>query len=549
MKKICAISGKEFLITDEDLKFYEKMGVPVPTLCPEERLKRRLSWRNDRSFFKRNCSATNEAIISLYHLDQVFPVFNNKYWWSDQWDALTYAQEFCFDKQFFKQFNELLKRVPQLAIINDNNIQSENCAYCQDLSKSRNCYFTMESWFAEDVLYSHHCDHVKDISDCLSIFNGAELAYECIFCTKIFHCGFLQNCEGCHNCFFGYDLKGCRDCYCCSGLRHKQYCIFNKQYTKEEYEKHIKNVHLRDFIQLETLKNKFKNWLLSKPRKATILQNCENCEGHQLLNSKNVLGFGSFNSQDSKYIINSDSAVSSYDCQGGNYQWNLECITCDDSWMTMYSLWCWKSKNMFYSNNCHNCEDCFGCVSLKRKQYCILNKQYSKEEYFQLRDKIIEHMKKTGEWGEFFPIELSPFAYNETVAQEYFPMTKEEVLAKGWKWRDDSTDKSRLVPTLDVIPDDIADVPDSICNEILACETCGKNYKIQKAELKFYRKMNLPIPHKCPDCRHAERMKLRNPRKLFERKCDQCGTDIQTTFAPERPEKVYCEKCYLDAVE
>ena len=37
-------------------------------------------------------------------------------------------------------------------------------------------------------------------------------------------------------------------------------------------------------------------------------------------------------------------------------------------------------------------------------------------------------MMKTGEWGEFFPSSLSPFGYNETVAQEHFPMSREEVL-------------------------------------------------------------------------------------------------------------------------
>lgn len=39
-------------------------------------------------------------------------------------------------------------------------------------------------------------------------------------------------------------------------------------------------------------------------------------------------------------------------------------------------------------------------------------------------------MRTTGEWGEFFPSELSPFGYDETVALEYFLMTESEVRAK-----------------------------------------------------------------------------------------------------------------------
>jgi len=46
-------------------------------------------------------------------------------------------------------------------------------------------------------------------------------------------------------------------------------------------------------------------------------------------------------------------------------------------------------------------------------------------------------MRSTGEWGEFFPHELSPFGYNETVAQEYFPLTEEEVknMPEFSEWR------------------------------------------------------------------------------------------------------------------
>jgi hypothetical protein len=54
----------------------------------------------------------------------------------------------------------------------------------------------------------------------------------------------------------------------------------------------------------------------------------------------------------------------------------------------------------------------------------------------------------------------------------------------------------------------------------------------------------LPIPRRHPDQRHLDRMALRNPRKLFDRKCDKCQVDMKTTYAPERKETVYCEECY-----
>jgi len=40
-------------------------------------------------------------------------------------------------------------------------------------------------------------------------------------------------------------------------------------------------------------------------------------------------------------------------------------------------------------------------------------------------------MIETGEWGEFFHPSLSPFGYNETVAQEYYPLQNVQNVQKG----------------------------------------------------------------------------------------------------------------------
>lgn len=85
-------------------------------------------------------------------------------------------------------------------------------------------------------------------------------------------------------------------------------------------------------------------------------------------------------------------------------------------------------NNSFYCINCHNSSEIFWCIWLRNKQYCILNKQYTKEQYYEILPRLIEYMLKKWEWWEFFPSYLSPFWYNETVAGEYFPMTREEVL-------------------------------------------------------------------------------------------------------------------------
>lgn len=204
------------------------------------------------------------------------------------------------------------------------------------------------------------------------------------------------------------------------------------------------------------------------------------------------------------------------------------------------------STNVTYCDLCLYSTDCFGCVGLRRKKYCILNKQYTKEEYEKLVPQIIGHMKKTGEFGEFFPMSMSPFAYNDSVASEYYPLSKEEVQAKGLKWRE--PDAKEAVSQTYSVPDDIKDVTDAVLSETLGCETCGKGFKIIPQELQFYREMKLPIPRSCWICRHWERRALKNPRIVRQRGCTNCGAQIFSTYAPERSEPVYCEKCYLEFV-
>lgn len=199
-------------------------------------------------------------------------------------------------------------------------------------------------------------------------------------------------------------------------------------------------------------------------------------------------------------------------------------------------------------------QNCFGCIGLKHGEYSIFNRQYSKEEYLSLKDKIIEHMKNNGEWGEFFPMKHSPFAYNESMAYISFPLTKEEVLERGLRWQD-NIQETRGKTTLLNIPDSILDVKDSILEEILECKECKRNYKIVKDELDFYRKWKIPVPHKCFFCRINRRFEIRGPSKLWRRHCmcdkkghfhkdSKCEVEFQTTHSPDKAGIIYCEKCY-----
>ena len=215
---------------------------------------------------------------------------------------------------------------------------------------------------------------------------------------------------------------------------------------------------------------------------------------------------------------------------------------------------------------CKSCSYCFACFGLKNNQYCIFNKQYDKEKYFEMIDKIKNHMNELPyidskgriyKYGEFFPYDLCPFGYNETNAHDNFLIKKELANDKGYPWMDKDNKIYNISIDSFSLPDSINDCGDSLLDEIIACPSkgnqdyqCTTAYRINSTELGFWRQKNLPLPRYCPNCRHYKRLNYRNPMKLWHCKCmnDGCNNDFDTTYHPEKPYKVYCEKCYQNEV-
>lgn len=504
-------------------------------------------WRREHALKSRTCSNCNKPIISIHTTDTQYPVYCLPCWWSDNFDPLSYGKDIDLNRSFITQFGALLKSVPQITMMNDNGVGSENCEYCQDFAFGKNCYLITGAWELQDCYYCDgNCLKSRHLFDCYSV-HYSELVYDSLASQHLYRCIHLNHCENCNNCSFGIDLKGCQDCLGCIGLRQKHFYIFNQQYSETEYRQKVTSFRLDSKEGMKYFNDQFEKWALSFPRKYAHLVNCENCIGDDLFNCKDVLGFLEDGAEYCKFIVHGDAPKNSYDVsQTGRPEWCYEGATPDNSYMTHFTTWCWKDKNVLYSDNCHSCEHLFGCIALKRKQYCILNKQYSQDEYGRLVSKIIERMSSDGEWGEFFPVELSPYCYNETAAQEYFPLQKEQVIQRGLQWRDEDPHlyKAQTV----TVPDTIRDVPDVITEDLHACETCKRNFRILPQELSFYRNMSIPVPLTCYECRYMERVNRRNPRKLWKRHCMKCQKQIETSYAPERPEIVYCEECYLKEV-
>lgn len=568
--RACQNCKNQFVIEPDDFGFYSKIGVPPPTYCSECRRLFRMMFRNDRTFYRRKCDLCGGNIISVYREDVAFPVYCQKCWWSDKWDPYSYGKEFDFSKSFFDQFKKLLDRVPSISIVNDNGVSSVNCEYTYDWFYSKNCYMDVAGWHAENVLYSYHIEHNKDLMDSAHM-RESELTYECLQCYKLNRCSYCTYCSSCQDCFLSYDLQGCSSCVMCIGLRNKKYCIKNQQYSKEDYEKKIKELRLDDYDSVENLKKEFQDFSLKFPHKYAYILRSVYSTGDFVINCKNCKhSFMAIHGENLKFMYGTDTAKDTYDCDmTGKSELCYNCMVADEARKNLCTVFCFHSNDVAYSHYCPSAEWCFGCVGLKKGSYAVLNKKYSKEEYEKLKEKIVNHMEETGEWGEFFPHWISPFAYNETAAQELSPLTKTEVQTRGYRWLEPEPRSYSITVRPEDLTDKIADTTDSILEQVIGCahqgscnHKCTTAFKVVRDELNLYRKLNVPVPHLCPNCRHFERLGRRNPINLWHRQCmcdyqiykntmkhnhhleGRCPNEFETSYASDRPEIVYCEQCY-----
>ncbi len=554
MQKTCLQCQNSFEIAPEDLAFYDKispifdgkkMAISSPTLCPNCRWIRKASFRNFKNLYHRKSDLSGKPLISIYSPEKAFPVYSHEEWWSDQWNALNYGQDFDFNRPFFEQYFELYSKVPKAAVHVSN---SENCTYTNMSFGSQNCYLVFGNINNQDCYYSHILWESRTCFDMLYSF-GNEQCYECIDSENCYRCSYCMDVYQCSESSHLFNCRNCSNCFGCINLVNQKYCILNQAYSKEEYEK--KRAYYATPEGQAEFFTRWKALYQAAPRRAAIHFNCEEVTGNHIYNSRRCFScFDLQNSEDCKYCLTGAKMRDCYDCiyNGAGQELSYETLFSIGYRLLFCKNILAASSNLLYSIDCGNVKDCFGCVGLRNhEEFCILNKRYTKEEYETLVPRIIAHMQKTGEWGEYFPSRFSPFAYNESIAHDYFPLQEAEVLARGLQWfreEDKETLEQYVGPPATVIGP-ITGVSDDICKAILRCEVTGKPYRILPQELAFYRSMQIQIPRRCPEQRHMERMARRNPRLLWSRFCADCQAPIQSAYSPNRPERVICEACYL----
>jgi hypothetical protein len=544
----CLQCNLDFEVLDNDIEFFKRFQVPPPKMCPDCRRQRRYAFANYTTLFKRECNAPNhhEKLISSIPENTKFPVYDFEYYWHGERDLYINSIDFDFNKSFMKQFQELFLVSPQPALTRDPT--SVNSDYTNYGIQLKNCYYTFGGINSEDIIFSVWPLYTKNSLDML-IPKNTDFSYEGVFPDGCYNCNYVYFSKDCLDCSFIYDCRNCSNCFGCVNLRNKKYCIWNKEYSKEEYFEKIKEFYLGDRYNLKKYRLEFEKKIKDLPIRATRNEHSDNYSGNYIINSKNTLNsFWCLDSENNNYTDFVMNSSDDYDCSIGsrtNNTYYTVCVGVHSSNVKFSSLGR-ELRDSEYVMNCKNCQYCFGCIGLYNAKFCIFNKQYIEKEYWELIDNIKVKMLENGEYGEFFPLSLSPFPYNASLSNIIYNIPKEKVLELGGWWYDDKIsiiDGIKLVQT-DEIQSDVKNITDDILSIAIISEGNGKPFKIIKDELDFYRRKNIAIPSLTPYERIINRFKYVNNFKVFNDVCFNCKKEILSSYATSEGFKPYCDDCY-----
>jgi len=596
--RTCKWTWKKFPIFEKDIEMLEKLSpvinwkkqkIPLPTLSPRARQIRRLLFRNEWNFYKSRSSKTGEPIISLYAPENKAKVFEQKEWWMDDWDPMDFSFDFDKNKSLKEQFEKLRLDIPRLNLV---TVDNENSDYTTGTWYCKNCYLINSSENSEDCYYWKLMQNCKNCVDCSYVYDSQNL-YECLNVKWSYKCSYLHNSSSCDNCHFCDDLIWCRNCMFSSNLRNASYVFKNKQLTKEEYEEKIKEYknsrkNIKKAIKIfeeEVIKNKITKY-------ASIV-NSVNSFWDVLIDNKNCFEcYDVNNSEDCRYLNVWVETKDLMDCNNMYLKPERSYEVLGTIWTNNvhFSTYIFTSSNVLYSQDCFDCKNIFWCVWLRNKEYCIFNKQYTKEEYEKKVEEIIEKMIETWEWGEYFHTTNAAFPYNDSLAFEYFPIEKvveikdnqvinQKIINKNWNWivyvlePEKEISKAKLdlgwEEKVDIlwktkekeiwIPENINFIEASDLKEIIQeeteeifkkaikCPISGRPFRITPAEFNFYQKNNIPIPENHPNVRYYNRLNYRPKRQLHLQQCCKCNTETLSVYDKNR--NVYCEECYKKEVE
>ncbi len=541
--KICVDCKNEFTIDSGDFDLYEKVKLRPPNKCFECRVQQHFAFSMFGKFRKGNSDLSGESFITILPAKLRYPVYKSHEWWSDKWDPMSFGQDYDSSRSFFEQLKELQEKVPRPHQTGEN---STNCDWCDDVWESKNCYLCRALLKCENCSYIYRTLETKDSFDIVYSFKLQD-SYDCLFCHDSFNLNFSENSKDCIESYFLFDCRNSQNCFMSWNLRNKQYCIRNKQYSKEDYFNELGKMGLDSYKNVQALKDEFENIIRNDAvHRENFNIRTTGSVGNYLTDCDKCVNCFSWDR--SQNCRNQVRGIDTKDCIDQTFTWHNE-VSGDNSGVfggfeIKHSSWS-DGRYSEYLDNCREVEYCFGCVGVRNKKYCILNRQYGKVEYENLKKQIISDMEKSGEYGEFLPYSMGTGYYNLSTGMTYFPnVTKEEIIEKGGYWSEEDLSSSDGVPSAE-LPDSILNTAPDISSQAFICPETNYRFNISPSEYEFHKRKKFALPRIHFDKRIMSKMVKTSVLKSYKHQCFYCKKDIMAYYPPEWGyQKIACEDCY-----
>lgn len=290
--------------------------------------------------------------------------------------------------EFIRRFRELRMTTPKVALRQREN---ENCDFTHLIAFSKNLYYCFDGGYSQDCYYSQHIIRSRDCVDSSYVVD-CELSYECLDCTQCYNSTYLWDCTRARDSSFCYDCVDCSLCFGCSGLRKKQYYLWNKPVQPEVYEEEVLKLRKSPPALL------FKKLLAIKeslPHQAVHQLNCENCTGDFLISNHNLYNcFDVFESQDCGYLTSAFGCRDTWDCLLFRGELCYECVEGGDNYNVDCSMNITACRDSAFLNQCFSSRNCFGCCYLQKREFYFLNEPLSPDIWRRTVSEITAALKK-----------------------------------------------------------------------------------------------------------------------------------------------------------
>ncbi|MFH1315836.1 MAG: hypothetical protein ABIH67_05595 [Candidatus Uhrbacteria bacterium] len=553
-ERVCDLTGEKWVMDEDEIKQYRIFNVPPSKYSPLTRWRLMTAYFCGWQWWYNPHAETGKPVLSYIHPASGYKVLPDKEWFDKDFSHI--IADYDSNRSFFEQFDEFNKQVPMSAskdIKPTYNSISLVSLGCED------SYFVL----ASDTKRSINCSCTNNTEDSAEIYLSKDIfnSYNVVNSYRIHGCKYVRESFDCIDSAFLFDCRNCEYCFGSSNKRYKKYLWFNKQLTKEEYEKRISEVDFGCRSSVNIYMEQFHQMI----EKDTIWpenfnEAVENCTGEYLVGCTNLTNCFAVKpgSRDLCYVAYGHGACNDCAFCAGPHLCSF-CYYSVPSECTR-SYFCYetfKCGYVEYCMNCINCEHCFACSGLRHKRYCIFNKQYTENEYWEKLDEIKCNMLERGDYGEYFPAKYSP---------SYFPDAGALVF--------DASDMGKIFGALDFDPEsmgaigkeltettnirNVSEIPDCI-DDLDSVEwvgvpildtTVNRRFGFIKQEIDFYKKHRLAPPnvHFIP---RVKQLYWEGNLGVFEEvTCSQCEKNIRVARNKTYPNRtIYCKSCYYKYLE